>query len=106
MLHFAVQRNGIFPNYAGFCEKQGFCAKKTRPRARLSKRIEYLCGIVYKNSSAMKNNEEYVMNKGRDTMIFLVSTVAMIGILVWKPEWVWVVWPFQFTALAGMLNRL
>ncbi|MCC7246770.1 MAG: hypothetical protein IT269_13885 [Saprospiraceae bacterium] len=55
----------------------------------------------------MKNNkEEYVENRGRDLMIFAVSTVVMIGILFWKPEWVWVTWPFQFTALAGWLGRL
>ena len=54
----------------------------------------------------MKNNEEYVANRSRDMIMFVVSTVAMIAILIWKPEWVWVTWPFQFTALAGMLNRL
>lgn len=55
---------------------------------------------------SMKKNEEYVNNRGRDWLIFFVSTVAMIAFLLFKPEWVWVVWPFQFTALAGALNRL
>jgi hypothetical protein len=54
----------------------------------------------------MKKNEEYVPNRGRDWLIFLVSTVAMVGFLILKPEWVWVVWPFQLTALAGALGRL
>ena len=45
-------------------------------------------------------------HRGRDRIIFLVSTVVMLGFLYWKPEWVWVVWPFQFTALAGMFGRL
>jgi hypothetical protein len=57
----------------------------------------------------MANNnskEEYTENKGRDWLIFLVSSVAMVAILWLKPEWVWVVWPFQFTALAGALGRL
>lgn len=49
---------------------------------------------------------EYVGNRGRDLLIFGVSTVAMIGFLIFKPEWVWVVWPFQLTALAGFLGRL
>jgi hypothetical protein len=52
------------------------------------------------------NNEEYTQNKGRDGLIFIVSTVAMFAILWLKPEWVWVVWPFQFTALAGWFGRL
>ncbi|MBN8682705.1 MAG: hypothetical protein J0L99_08625 [Chitinophagales bacterium] len=55
---------------------------------------------------SMKKNEEYVPNRGRDWLIFLVSTVAMVGFLILKPEWVWVVWPFQLTALAGALGRL
>jgi hypothetical protein len=53
-----------------------------------------------------ENKEEYAENRGRDWMIFGVSTVAMVAILFWKPEWVWTVWPFQFTALAGALGRL
>ncbi len=53
-----------------------------------------------------ENNEEYTENRGRDWMIFWVSTVAMFALLFWKPEWVWAAWPFQFTALAGALGRL
>jgi hypothetical protein len=52
------------------------------------------------------NNEEYTPNKTRDWAIFGISTIVMIGILLWKPEWVWVTWPFQFTALAGAMGRL
>jgi hypothetical protein len=54
----------------------------------------------------MKNNEEYSENRSRDWMVFFVSTIAMIALLIFKPEWVWVAWPFQFTALAGALGRL
>ncbi len=54
----------------------------------------------------MKNNEEITPNKSRDWMIFGVSTLVMFAILWFQPEWVWVVWPFQFTALAGALGRL
>ena len=54
----------------------------------------------------MSNKEEYVGNRGRDWMIFMVSSVVMVGLLWLKPEWVWVAWPFQFTALAGALGRL
>jgi hypothetical protein len=50
--------------------------------------------------------EEYTENRSRDWIIFLVSTVAMIALLFVKPEWVWVAWPFQFTAIAGALGRL
>lgn len=51
-------------------------------------------------------NEEYVQNKGRDWMVFLIFTIFMFVILAVQPEWVWVVWPFQLTALAGALGRL
>jgi hypothetical protein len=54
----------------------------------------------------MKKNEEYTENRGRDWMIFLASSVLMVALLVIAPEWVWVAWPFQFTALAGALGRL
>jgi len=54
----------------------------------------------------MKKNEEYVNNPSRDWLVFIVSTVGMIALLIWMPEWVWVAWPFQFTALAGALGRL
>ena len=54
----------------------------------------------------MKNKEEYQENRSRDRIIFFVSTVAMVGFLIMKPEWVWVVWPFQLTAAAGMFGRL
>lgn len=54
----------------------------------------------------MKKNEEYVPNTGRDWLIFLVCTVIMIALLIFKPEWIWTIWPFQFTALAGALGRL
>ncbi|MFN0037848.1 MAG: hypothetical protein ACKVUS_22520 [Saprospiraceae bacterium] len=54
----------------------------------------------------MKNNEEYVNNHGRDWLVFIVSTIGMIALLLFAPEWVWVSWPFMFTALAGALGRL
>ncbi|MEY3243080.1 MAG: hypothetical protein RIR11_4519 [Bacteroidota bacterium] len=52
------------------------------------------------------SKEEYTPNKGRDWMIFGVSTVIMFGLLWFKPEWIWVIWPFQLTALAGAMGRL
>jgi hypothetical protein len=57
-------------------------------------------------SHNMKKNEEYVNNPGRDWIMFIISTIGMIALLIWRPEWVWVAWPFQFTALAGALGRL
>jgi hypothetical protein len=50
--------------------------------------------------------EEYTENRSRDWIMFLVSTVAMFALLFLKPEWIWVAWPFQFTAIAGALGRL
>ena len=54
----------------------------------------------------MSNKEEYTENKGRDWLLFLVSTVGMVALLIFLPEWVWVAFPFQFTALAGAMGRL
>lgn len=54
----------------------------------------------------MKKNEEYTENKGRDWLVFLVSTVLTLVILWVKPEWVWVGFPFVFTSLAGAMGRL
>lgn len=51
-------------------------------------------------------NEEYATNKSRDWMIFLASSVAAIAFLFIQPEWVWVTFPFFFTALAGAMGRL
>lgn len=59
-----------------------------------------------KKKAHMKKNEEYVKNPSRDWLMFIVSTVGMIALLIWLPEWIWVAWPFQFTALAGALGRL
>jgi hypothetical protein len=54
----------------------------------------------------MKNKEEYTANTGRDWVVFAISTVAMLALLWFSPEWVWVAFPFQFTSLAGALGRL
>jgi hypothetical protein len=61
---------------------------------------------INNESHIMKKNEEYVNNPGRDWIMFIVSTVVMLALLIWLPEWIWVAWPFQFTALAGALGRL
>ena len=54
----------------------------------------------------MKKNEEYAGNRSRDWMLFLVSLAGLVALLIWKPEWVWVSFPFVFTSLAGALGRL
>lgn len=54
----------------------------------------------------MRKNEEYTENRGRDWLVFLLSTVAAIAFLWLAPEWVWVTFPFFFTSLAGALGRL
>lgn len=41
-------------------------------------------------------NEEYVENRGRDWIVFIVKLVGAIALLIWKPEWVWVSFPFVF----------
>jgi hypothetical protein len=82
------------------------CVKNHDGNALLIQEGHYLCSINKIKRIMAKKNEEYAENKSRDWMIFWVSTVAMLAILWFKPEWVWVVWPFQFTALAGALGRL
>ena len=54
----------------------------------------------------MKKNEEYQANNRRDWMIFLASSVFMLALLVFMPEWIWVSFPFVLTSLAGAMNRL
>ncbi len=54
----------------------------------------------------MNKNEEYTENRGRDWLVFLLSMVGLVALLLFKPEWVWVSFPFVFTALAGALGRL
>ena len=51
-------------------------------------------------------NEEYAENRGRDWIVFIASLVGCIALLIWTPEWVWVSFPFVFTALAGAMGRL
>ncbi len=54
----------------------------------------------------MSNKEEYTESKSRDWLVFLGSTLGMIALLIFLPEWVWVSFPFMFTALAGAMGRL
>ena len=54
----------------------------------------------------MKDQGEYTPNVGRDWIMFIVSLVITLIILVVAPEWVWVGFPFVFTALAGAMGRL
>ncbi len=61
--------------------------------------------LILKLESAMKN-EEYVENKTRDWLMFGAALVATVAFLWFKPEWVWVTFPFLFTGLAGAMGRL
>ena len=54
----------------------------------------------------MKNNEEYVENRSRDRIFFIISLAGALALLYFKPEWVWVSFPFVFTSLAGAMGRL
>lgn len=54
----------------------------------------------------MKKNEEYSGSRSRDWMMFFGSLIGLAALLFFKPEWVWVSFPFVFTALAGALGRL
>ena len=54
----------------------------------------------------MNNKEEYIGNPRRDWLALGVSLVVTLVILFLAPEWVWVGFPFVFTALAGALGRL
>jgi hypothetical protein len=62
--------------------------------------------LPQKNTLFMSNKEEYTENKSRDRLVFLISTIGMVALLIFLPEWVWVAFPFQFTALAGAMGRL
>jgi hypothetical protein len=68
--------------------------------------VPYLCGVTILTLQDMKKNEEYVENRSRDWLMFGISTIAMFGFLFFLPEWIWVIWPFQLTGLAGALGRL
>lgn len=54
----------------------------------------------------MKKNEEYQANVSRDWMVFIISTLFMIGLYFVATEWIWVAFPFVLTALAGAMKRL
>ncbi|MBK9337577.1 MAG: hypothetical protein IPM98_13850 [Lewinellaceae bacterium] len=54
----------------------------------------------------MNRKEEYTENRGRDWLVFIVSLIGTLALLVVAPEWVWVSFPFLFTALAGAMGRL
>ena len=41
-----------------------------------------------------------------DWIIFLISTVIMIGLLMYASEWFWVALPFVLTYLAKALRAL
>lgn len=79
--------------------------KKTHNYKRRTKNDSYFCR-VNKIGYAMKKNEEYVENRSRDWMLFLLSLAGMIALLIFIPEWVWVSFPFVFTSLAGARGRL
>lgn len=54
----------------------------------------------------MSKNEEYTENRGRDWLVFIASLIGTLALLFVAPEWVWVGFPFVFTALAGAMGRL
>jgi len=54
----------------------------------------------------MKDPGEYTPNVGRDWIMFIISLVVTLVILFVAPQWVWVGFPFVFTALAGAMGRL
>jgi hypothetical protein len=57
----------------------------------------------------MKFREEYSNDndtRRRDWLVFGASLVFALVLLVFIPEWIWVSFPFVFTALAGAMGRL
>ncbi len=82
-----------------------FLRKKTNNHEQATNNVSYLRRIK-KMDSHMKKNEEYVENRGRDWLFFIVSLVGMIALLIFLPEWIWVSFPFVFTSLAGAVGRL
>jgi len=83
----------------------GFCRKKTNKRERTTNKTFYLRRIKLTDCT-MKKNEEYVENRGRDWLFFIVSLISTLALLFFIPEWVWVGFPFLFTSLAGARGRL
>ena len=67
--------------------------------------FDYLCADE-KSVVFMKKNEEYQANVSRDWMVFIISTLFMIGLYFVATEWIWVAFPFVLTALAGAMKRL
>ena len=45
-------------------------------------------------------------SNSKNWMLFIVSTLVMIGFLVFKPEWVWVASPFSLTYFSEAMNYL
>jgi hypothetical protein len=62
--------------------------------------------LRFKIDLIMNNNEEHTENRSRDWLVFGASTILMFALLVMAPQWIWVAFPFQFTALAGAMGRL
>lgn len=54
----------------------------------------------------MSKKEEYVQNRGRDTLLLVVGFALLGWSLIWHPEWIWLSFPFLFTSLAGLMGRL
>jgi hypothetical protein len=44
--------------------------------------------------------------KRKNGMLFLLSTAAVIALLLFKPEWFWVMLPFQLTYLVEYLEMM
>ena len=83
-----------------------FREKKMKNNERTTGKVHYLRPIKYTDSTMKNNNEEYVGNRSRDWIFFIVSLIATLAILFVAPEWVWVGFPFVFTALAGAMGRM
>lgn len=41
-----------------------------------------------------------------DWVLFLVSTIIMIAMLVWLPQWFWLALPFSLTYLVKAMNLM
>ncbi len=45
-------------------------------------------------------------NTGRYWMYFLISTIACVALLLFKPEWFWVALPFVLTSLVMAFDAM
>ena len=52
----------------------------------------------------MESNPESKVNRKTMWLLFLVSTIATVGLLIFNPTWFWVPLPFMLTYLVYAMD--